>query len=258
MWALQRLGPALDLLQLEPAQRRGDAAPDAPVARGRPVPSTRRPRRRPGRSCPASPAARPGPRAAPPRRRGSPPAPARSARSTSATKSGPSSASRTAAVATAIIVCSPIPRASAAKRSQRVQRPRPPLGVEPPGLGQPRAQGAHDLLVVEVGGRRARPRRRPRSGPSSSRRRPTPTCSVLVGARRRGPSAAPGRGPRRVGTKRCRRGPWSSASVGPVAVRKWGRGGRGVNVRVRRLVQGRAGARPPPPWSRGPTATGSP
>ena len=66
-------------------------------------------------------------------------------------KAGPSSASRTAAVATAIIPDSSI---RAGQRREAVQgrpRPLPALGAEPPGVGQPGPEAAEHLLVVEIG-----------------------------------------------------------------------------------------------------------
>ena len=72
-------------------------------------------------------------------------------RSTWSQKAGPSTASRTAAVATAIRPESSIRPARRREPVQRRQRLDPALGAEPPGLAEAGAEAAEHLLVVEIG-----------------------------------------------------------------------------------------------------------
>ena len=72
-------------------------------------------------------------------------------RATSAQKSGPSLASRTAAVATTVSSLKAHPVCKVFETAQCGQGPNAPLWVQNAALGQARAQGTHDFFVVEIG-----------------------------------------------------------------------------------------------------------
>ncbi len=114
------------------------------------APSRRRPCRRRAPRRAASRAARPWPPAAPPRRRSRHGAAARSRAGPGRRTPARPSASRTAAVATAMMPDSSIRRASAANRRSAAIARCPAVGAEPAGLGEPGAEAAEHLLVVEI------------------------------------------------------------------------------------------------------------